>query len=71
MDVLTPATTAAEITARLDRLPMTRHLWKMVTLISLGGCVEVYALFFSGYARTDRHGGVRRGLLDAERAGRS
>ena len=49
MDVLTPPTTAAEITARLDRLPMTRHLWKMVTLISLGGCFEVYNLFFSGY----------------------
>ena len=49
MDVLTHATTAAEITARLDRLPMTRHLWKMVTLISLGGCFEVYDLFFSGY----------------------
>jgi putative MFS transporter len=49
MDVLTPPTTAAEITARLDRLPMTRHLWKMVTLISLGGCFEVYDLFFSGY----------------------
>jgi MFS transporter, putative metabolite:H+ symporter len=49
MDALTHATTAAEITARLDRLPMTRHLWKMVTLISLGGCFEVYDLFFSGY----------------------
>ncbi|HEY6439819.1 MAG TPA: MFS transporter, partial [Acetobacteraceae bacterium] len=49
MGVLTHATTAAEITARLDRLPMTRHLWKMVTLISLGGCFEVYDLFFSGY----------------------
>lgn len=49
MDVMTHPSTAAEITARLDRLPMTRHLWTMVTLISLGGCFEVYDLFFSGY----------------------
>jgi putative MFS transporter len=49
MDVMTQPSTAVEITARLDRLPMTRHLWTMVTLISLGGCFEVYDLFFSGY----------------------
>jgi MFS transporter, putative metabolite:H+ symporter len=49
MDVLAHATTAAEITARLDRMPMTRHIWKLVTLIALGGCFEVYDLFFSGY----------------------
>jgi len=28
---------AAELAARLDRLPMTRHIWMLVTLISLGG----------------------------------
>lgn len=42
-------TPAALITARLDRLPMTRHIWLQVTLISLGGYFEVYDLFFTGY----------------------
>ena len=30
-----PATSAAELAARLDRLPSSRHVWKLVTLISL------------------------------------
>src|SRR5579864_6625680 len=42
-------TPAALITARLDRLPMTRHVWTLVTLISLGGFFEFYDLFFTGY----------------------
>jgi putative MFS transporter len=45
----TEVTPAALITARLDRLPMTRHIWVLVTLISLGGFFEVYDLFFTGY----------------------
>ena len=40
---------AAEFAARLDRLPMTRHLWVLVTLISLGGCFELYDLFLTAY----------------------
>ena len=36
-------TSAAELAARLDRLPMTRHIWMLVTLISLGGAFELYA----------------------------
>ena len=40
---------AAELAARLDRLPMTRHLWLLVTLISLGGCFELYDLFLTAY----------------------
>jgi putative MFS transporter len=35
-------TSAAELAARLDRLPMTRHIWVLVTLISLGGGFELY-----------------------------
>jgi len=42
-------TPAALITARLDRLPMTRQVWTMVLLIALGGTFEVYDLFFTGY----------------------
>ena len=42
-------TTAAELAARLDRLPMTRHIWYLVTLISLGGCFELYDLFLTAY----------------------
>src|SRR6201997_3804925 len=40
---------AAELAARLDRLPMTRHIWYLVTLISLGGCFELYDLFLTAY----------------------
>src|SRR6201996_6985387 len=40
---------AAELAARLDRLPMTRHIWDLVTLISLVGCFELYDLFLTAY----------------------
>jgi putative MFS transporter len=42
-------TTAADISARLDRLPATRPVWTMVVLLSLGGCFEYYDLFLTGY----------------------
>ena len=41
--------TAAQLAARLDRLPMARHIWYLVTLISLGGCFELYDLFLTAY----------------------
>jgi putative MFS transporter len=40
---------ADAITARMDRLPTTRHLWMLVLLISLGGFFEIYDLIFTGY----------------------
>jgi MFS transporter, putative metabolite:H+ symporter len=40
---------AGELAARLDRLPMTRHIWLLVTLISLGGGFELYDLFLTAY----------------------
>jgi len=40
---------AALISARLDRLPTTRYIWKLVLLLSLGGCFEFYDLFLMTY----------------------
>jgi putative MFS transporter len=40
---------AAAILARLDRLPATRHVWTLVTLLSLGGMFELYDLFMTAY----------------------
>ncbi|MGH7048971.1 MAG: MFS transporter [Stellaceae bacterium] len=37
-------TAAERLTARLDRLPMTRTVWVMALLISLGGFFDVFAL---------------------------
>jgi putative MFS transporter len=52
--------TAAVILARLDRLPATRHIWLMVTLLSLGGMFEFYDLFMTGYVVP---GLVKAGML--------
>jgi MFS transporter, putative metabolite:H+ symporter len=49
MSAAAEITPASLITARLDRLPLTRHVWTLVTLIALGGTFEVYDLFFTGY----------------------
>ena len=37
------------IAERLERLPMTRHAWTRVGLLSLGGFFEFYDMFLSGY----------------------
>jgi hypothetical protein len=42
------ATPAAEITARLDRLPMTRHMGMLVLLISVGGWFDTHTIFLTG-----------------------
>ncbi len=49
MDIQDAPLTPAIVTARLDRLPMTWHLWKLVILVSLGGFFELYDLYFTGY----------------------
>jgi putative MFS transporter len=51
---------AAAISARLDRLPATRYVWKLVLLLSLGGCFEFYDLFLTAYIGP---GLVRSGLF--------
>lgn len=43
------AVTAAErLTARLDRLPMTRSMWTMAILLTLGGLFDSYAIGLIG-----------------------
>jgi putative MFS transporter len=53
-------TRAAGILARLDRLPGTRHIWLLITMLSLGGMFEFYDLFMTGYIIP---GLVKAGLL--------
>jgi putative MFS transporter len=38
-----------EISRRLESLPASATLWRLVILLSLGGWFEVYDLFFTGY----------------------
>lgn len=40
---------AGTISARLDRLPATRTVWKMIILLSVGLFFELYDLLFTGY----------------------
>lgn len=40
---------ADEISRRLEALPASSYLWRLVILLSLGGWFEVYDLFFTGY----------------------
>lgn len=58
--------TAADIAARIDRLPPSRTVWTIVILISLGGLFEFYDLFFTGYVAP---GMVGEGLFKPESLG--
>src|SRR3984885_6821446 len=51
---------AASISARVDRLPTTPYIWKLVLLLSLGGCFEFYDLFLMAYIGP---GLIRSGLF--------
>jgi len=44
-----PNPPAVSVAARLDRLPPSRAVRRMVVLLSLGGCFEFYDLFFTAY----------------------
>lgn len=63
-EIATP--TAGLIGARLDRLPATRHVWMLVTLLSLGGFFEFYDLFLTGYVAP---GLARDGILSPTTSG--
>ena len=54
------------ISARLDRLPATRVIWKLVLLLSLGFFFELYDLLFTGYIAP---GLVRSGILTPTTSG--
>src|SRR6201993_5233365 len=38
-----------EISRRLESLPASSYLWRLVILLSLGGCFEIYDLFLTAY----------------------
>jgi putative MFS transporter len=57
---------AAQIAARLDRIPASRTLWTIVVLISLGGAFEFYDLFFTAYVAP---GMLQSGLFTPESLG--
>jgi putative MFS transporter len=40
---------ADDISLRLEALPASSYLWRLVILLSLGGCFEIYDLFLTGY----------------------
>src|SRR6202020_2768433 len=40
---------ADEIARRLENLPASSTVWRLVILLSLGGCFEIYDLFLTGY----------------------
>ncbi len=55
-----------EIAARLDRLPPSWFVWRMIVLISLGGIFEFYDLFFTAYVAP---GMIKSGLFSPESLG--
>ena len=57
---------SARIAARLDRLPPSRTIWKIVLWISLGGVFEFYDLFFTAYVAP---GMMKSGLFTSQSLG--
>jgi putative MFS transporter len=49
LDVADTRSGADAISRRLENLPASSYLWRLVILLSLGGWFEVYDLFFTGY----------------------
>src|SRR5437667_1362833 len=49
IDFAAAASGPNEISRRLESLPASAYLWRLVILLSLGGCFEIYDLFLTGY----------------------
>lgn len=62
----TVSISAGEIAARLDRLPASRSVWKMVLLLSLGAFLEFFELFSTAYVMP---GIIKSGILSATTEG--
>jgi putative MFS transporter len=54
------AAAGTSISARLDRLPPSRYVWRLVVVLSLGGCFEFYDLILTGYVSP---GLIRSGIF--------
>jgi putative MFS transporter len=63
---VTQGLSAENISARLDRLPSSRTVWRIIALLSLGFFFELYDLLFTGYIAP---GIVRSGILTATTPG--
>ncbi|MGY3293605.1 MULTISPECIES: MFS transporter [unclassified Bradyrhizobium] len=57
---------AGEISARLDRLPPTRAVWKLIALLALGNFFEGYDLLFTAYIGP---GLIRSGIMTSTTPG--
>jgi MFS transporter, putative metabolite:H+ symporter len=60
LDLSTASCGPSEISRRLESLSASSYLWRLVILLSLGGCFEIYDLFLTGYVAP---GLTRSGLL--------
>src|SRR6478609_10598109 len=49
LDVAAARNGPDDISRRLESLPASSYLWRLVILLSLGGCFEIYDLFLTGY----------------------
>jgi MFS transporter, putative metabolite:H+ symporter len=61
-----PSPNSGSISARLDRLPGSGAIWKLIGILSLGFFFEIYDLLFTGYIAP---GLVRSGILTPTTAG--
>ena len=52
----------ADVEARLDRIPASPYLWKLIALLSLGGFFEFYELFMTAFVSP---GLIRDGIFQA------
>jgi putative MFS transporter len=48
LDLADARSGADAISRRLEDLPASSYLWRLVILLALGGWFEVYDLFFTG-----------------------